>query len=283
MSESNLIQLVRPDDAQKVDGHQWGVSFHESCQYNFFCDDKFFCVRLMEIRDFLHQSAWVYDGEVHELLNAGDVIERDGDDHLKISTSRFLMESDDLRGWVTVLAESGSAALEMKWTIPIATVWGAPGDAIGMHQPLLEGEVTYKGQTYTGPGYCKRFRFYLDPEYFSWRFIEGAFDSADGMVWTADAFFGLNSYDYFKVAYADGTILSADDQHTHHRDNIAYGNIDGRTFQAEVEEIGQWQTRLLGENMETLLRQRYCKLVVRDDGREHKGYALHETGGGTMR
>ena len=105
------------------------------------------------------------------------------------------------------------------------------------------------------------------------------------MAWcgTHDAFFGLNSYDYFKVAYADGTILTADNQHTHHRDNIAYGSIDGRPFEAEVEPIGEWQTTLLGENMDTVLRQRYCKLTVRNDGDEHEGYALHETGGGTMR
>ena len=152
-----------------------------------------------------------------------------------------------------------------------------------MHQPLLKGEIIYKGQTYTGPGYCKRFRFYLDPEYFAWAFIEGAFDDGFGMLWTADAFFGLNSYDYFKVAYADGTVLTADNEHTHHRDNIAYGTIDGRPIEAEVEDIGVWETKLIGNNMDTFLRQRFCTLAVRYDGKEHRGYALQENGSGTMR
>ena len=280
--KGNVMSESKPDP-HAVDGFQWGVSFHESCQYNFFCDDKFFCVRLMEIRDFRHQSAWVYDGEVRELLNSADVIERVGDDHLKIETPRFVMESNAAQGSVTAIAESGSPALEMRWTIPISTVWGAPGDATGMHQPLLRGEVTYEGHTYTGPGYCKRFRFFLDAEYFDWRFIEGAFDDAEGMVWTADATFGLNSYNYFKVAYADGTILTADNEHVHHRDNIAYANIDARPFESEVEEIGLWETKLIGRNMDTLLRQRFCKLTVRYDGEDHRGYALHESGGGTMR
>ena len=57
------------------------------------------------------------------------------------------------------------------------------------------------------------------------------------MVWTADATFGLNSYNYFKVAYADGTILTADSEHVHHRDNIAYADVDERPFESEVEEI----------------------------------------------
>ena len=35
--------------------------------------------------------------------------------------------------------------------------------------------------------------------------------------------------------------------------------------------------------MDTLLRQRFCKLTVRYDGEDHRGYALHESGGGTMR
>ena len=158
-----------------------------------------------------------------------------------------------------------------------------PDEGDGMHQPLLRGEVTYQGKTYSGPGYCKRAWFDKDSECYAWRFIEGAFDDGNAMVWTADAFFGLNSYDYFKIAQADGTILVADNEHTHHRDNIGYGSIDGRPFEAEVEEIGQWQTRLLGGTFEALLRQRYSRLTVRYDGEEHKGYALHEMGGGMMR
>ena len=85
------------------------------------------------------------------------------------------------------------------------------------------------------------------------------------------------------MAYADGRILTADNEHTHHRDNIAYGAIAGKPFEAEVEEIGLWKTKLLGQNMDCFLHQRYCKLTVSHDGEEHKGYALHEMGTGTMR
>ena len=144
MDESSLAPIARPEGSGSgadVGHNQWGTSFIEHCQYNFFCDDKFFCVRLIELRDFRHQSAWVYDGEVRELLNAGDVIEREGDDHLKIKTPRFLMESDNAkgdnaRGTVTVLSESGSPELEMKWTIPVSTSWSTPGgEGAGLHQP----------------------------------------------------------------------------------------------------------------------------------------------------
>ena len=291
MDESSLAPMARPEGSGSgadVGHYQWGLSLHESCQYNFFCDDKFFCVRLIELRDFRHQSAWVYDGEVRELLNAGDVIEREGDERLQVKTPRFLMESDNAkgdnaRGSVTVLSESGSPELEMKWTIPVSTSWATPGEGSGLHQPLLKGEVTWQGQTYTGPGYCKRAWFDLDPQYWGWRFIEGAFDEGQGMIWSADATFGIGKYDYFKIAYADGTVLAADNQHTHHRDNIAYGTIDGKPFEAEVEEIGLWKTKLLGKNMDTQMRQRYCKLTLRHGGEEHKGYALNETGSGTMR
>ena len=139
------------------------------------------------------------------------------------------------------------------------------------------------GQTYRGPGYCKRGWFDLDPQYWSWRFIEGAFDDGEGLIWSADACFGISTYDYFKIAYADGRILVADNEHTHHRDNIAYGSIDGTPYEAEVEEMGLWKTKLIGKNMECLLRQRFCKLTVGHDGEQHQGYALHEMGSGTMR
>ena len=283
MNPSNLAPVARPDDASEVHHYQWGLALQESCQYNFFCGDKFFCVRQVEVREFRHQSAWLYDGEVREILHTNDKIELVGDDHLKTRTPRFLMESDDTQGSVTAMDESGTLGFEMRWSIPISSSWGTPGDGSGMHQPLLKGEVTYGGATYSGPGYCKRAWFDLDPECFAWRFIEGAFDDGNGMVWSADAFFGLNSYDYFKVAYADGSILEADNEHTHHRDNIAYGNIDGRPFEAEVEQIGQWDTRLLGGRFDALMRQRFSKLTVRYDGEEHNGYSLHEVGGGMMR
>ena len=70
---------------------------------------------------------------------------------------------------------------------------------------------------------------------------------------------------------------------SHHRDDIAYASIDGTAYEAEVEEIGLWNTKLMGKNMECLLRQRFCRLTVRHDREEHKGHAPHEMGCGTMR
>ena len=61
MNESNPARL---GDVYELHYSQWGLHLHESCQYNFFCDDKFFCVRQIELRDFRHQSAWLYDGKV---------------------------------------------------------------------------------------------------------------------------------------------------------------------------------------------------------------------------
>lgn len=276
-------QVIDSELDLEVGHNQWGSALHESCQYNFFSEDRFFCIRLMEVRDFRHQSAWVYDGEVVELLNADDVIVSKWEEHLKIETPRLLMESDNARGSVAVLSESGSPELEMSWTIPISASWGPPGATSSLHQPLLNGSITWRGGTSAGSGYCKRAWMPDDFEYYGWRFIEGAFDQGRGMIWSADGTFGHRKYDYFKIAYPDGTLLAADNQHTHHRDNICYGTIGGESFEAEVEEIGLWKTRLIGKNMDTLLRQRYCNLVLRHDGGEHKGYALSETGLGTTR
>ena len=283
MNDSNLAPLARPADTPEVRHFQWGLGLHESCQYNFFCGDRFFCVRQIELRDFVHQSAWYYDGEVREVLNTADPIERLGEGRLNTHTPRFHMTSDDEKGALVAMDASDNPVFEISWTIPISSSWGTPGDGSGMHQPLLQGEVNFQGETLTGPGYCKRAWFDQDPECFAWRFIEGTFDDGAAMVWTADAFFGLKSYDYFKIAHVDGTIAEADNEHTHHRNSIAYGNIDGRSFEAEVESIGEWDTRLKGGAFDTLLVQRFSRLTVRCDGKEHHGHALHEVGGGMMR
>ena len=264
-------------------GHfQFGLTCHEGVQYNFFCDGKYFAARIIESRSLRHQSAWVYDNGVVELLNEAAHMERIGTDHLDIRTPRFHMASDDAQGSIAVLSESSSPELEIKFTTPVSSSWAAPGEGAGLHQPLIPCEVAYGGKTYSGIGYCKRYWFERDLEYWGWRFVEGEVGGAAAMLWTADATFGHSKYDYFKIATPDGHVVAADNMHTHHRDDRAFGTIDGTRYEVQIEEIAEWSTRLRTDNMDTKLRNRFCKMTVRHDGKEETGYAHNETGFGTV-
>ena len=261
---------------------QLGGSCHEGIQYNFFSGDKLFAVRIIETRSLRHQSAFVYDNGIVELLNEDAHMERIGSDHLDIKTPRFRMTSDDDQGSITVLSEGSGAELEIAFTTPISSGWAAPDQGAGLHQPLIQGEIAYGGQTYKGIGYCKRYRQDEDVGYLRWRFINGETGGRASMLWTADATFGHSKYDYFKIAYPDGTIAAADGTHTHHRDDMAFGTIDGEPYEIHMEELGEWSTRLLTDNMDTNLRNRFCRMTVRHGGSEEKGYAFNETGIGTI-
>ena len=260
---------------------QLGMGIHDGTQYNFFCEDKFFSVRVIESRKLNHQSAWVYDGGVVELLNTNEPWERLGASHMNIKSSRFHVEADDNGGVVSVLAEDKTPVLQLKFTTPVAATWACP-DGCGLHQPLIAGEVIYDGKTYTGVGYCKRYWLEEDIGYLSWRFIEGEVDNGRYMLWTAAATFGHQKYDYFKIAHPDGTIVAADNQTCRHRDEGAIGVIDGTTYQVQLEEIGTWQTVLAAEGTDIKLRQRFCKLKVLHEGQVDTGYTLNETGIGAI-
>ena len=261
---------------------QFGICNHESIQYNFFAEDFFFSVRVIETRSLKHQSVWVYDGGIVELLNEAEPMERIGDKHLEIKTPRFHLASDDAQGSISVGSGSSKPELEIKFTTPVASSWGSPGTGAGLHQPLIQGDIAYGGKTYKGVGYCKRYWFEEDLGYMAWRFIAGELGGGRAMLWTADATFGHSKYDYFKIATPDGTIVAADNTHTHHRDNAAFGTIDGTPYEARIEEIAEWSTRLRNEDMDLKLRKRFCRLTLRHDGTEKSGYALNETGYGSI-
>ena len=261
---------------------QFGVCNHESIQYNFFVGESFFSVRVIETRSLAHQSVWIYDHGIHELLNETAPIERIGTGHLEIETPRLHLTSDDSQGSVTASSAASASSLEIKFTIPVSSSWGSPGMGAGLHQPLLQGEIAYGGETLEGVGYCKRYWFEEDLGYMAWRFIAGELNGGASMLWTADATFGHSKYDYFKIAYPDGVVLAADNTHTHHRDDTAYGAIDGAPYEVGIEEIAEWSTRLRSDEMDLKLRKRFCKLALRHAVREETGYALNETGIGSI-
>ena len=262
---------------------QFEQGWHDTTQYNFFADDKFFSVRAMEMRTLKHHNAWVYDDGVLELVNSSEPWELNGDAHLDLRAPRFAVRSDDKAGAITVLSEDSKPVLEIAFTTPITTYWGTPATAAVIHQPLIQADITYNGQSYKGVGYCKRGFFTENPHHLSWRFVEGEANNGAYMLWTADASFGRNAekYDYFKIAYADGKIVAADNLASFQRDNRAFGKIDGSAYEVRIEPLCEWSSDLKSAEMETRIRQRFCKMTVRHDGKEDTGYALSETGMGT--
>ena len=262
-----------------------GQGCHDGTQYNFFAGDKVFSVRVIASRNIHHHSAWLYDGGVREVVLSDAPMEQSGRDCLDLAAERFRIWSDDERGGMSVSDGGSEPVFDISFRTPITFDWNTPGDGAVIHQPLIQADISYRGETLPGIGYCKRFWFYRDTDYLAWRFIEGELGGGRSMLWTADGNFGgdYRKYDYFKIACADGRLVQAGDTDSWHRDDAAYASIEGESYEASIEGLGTWSTVIRGEDTQLMLRQRFCRLTLRHGGRSEEGYAINETGTGALR
>jgi hypothetical protein len=279
----NFARSITGDVALDVAQPQYGKGYHDSVQYHFFCDDKFFSMRVFNTKNFTHHSAWVFDGQVREIINSSEPLMRIGQDRLNLQGSKFLMESGDHDGKITVLPSgSGNAPImEAKFSNPNTFVWSCFGTP-AIHQTHLQAEVTYEGKTYRGIGYCKRYWWDENIEFWGYRFVQGIAQPGY-MIWTADATFGDLKYAYFKISQPGGELAIAPEKESSHRNDTAFGVIDGVAHDIELKELGVWETVLRNDHMESKMRQRFCEMTVRHNGRTDTGYALNETCFGTIR
>ena len=264
---------------------QFGTGAHDSTQYNFFAGDRLFSVRVMTCRNIDHYSAWLYDGGVREVVVSDAPMDRSGSDHLDLEAERFRIWSDDEKGGMRASDEGSEPVFDIAFSTPITYDWSTPRGGAVIHQPLIRGEITYRGETLSAIGYCKRAWFDRDTDYLAWRFIEGELGGGQSMLWTADGNFGgdYRKYDYFKIAHPDGRLLQAGDTDSWHRNDAAYATIDGEAYEANIEGLGTWSTVIRGEETQLMLRQRFCRLTLRHGGRAEEGYAINETGTGAIR
>lgn len=282
---SSAIRTAPRNSGPEVGQFQFGNAAHDSTQYNFFARDKLFSVRVMASRNINHYSAWLYDGGVRELVVSDAPMERSGSEHLNLEAERFQIWSDDEAGGMRASGEDSKPVFDITFRTPITFDWVTPGSGAVIHQPLIQAEIDYRGETLSGIGYCKRAWFDHETDYLAWRFIEGELGGGRSMLWTADASFGgdYRKYDYFKIAYPDGRLLQAADTDSRHRDDAAYAAIDGESYEVSIEGLGTWSTVIRGEDTQLKLRQRFCRLTLRHGGQVEEGYAINETGTGAIR
>ena len=282
MAASKTTPKNSGDDVRQF---QLGMGTHDGTQYNFFLDDKVFSVRLIESLGLHHHSAWLYDDGIVEVVNGATPMEKTGDACLNVENEQFKIRSDDETGSMQVLSDELELVFQVDFTTPLTYDWGTPLGAAVIHQPLIHANVTYQGNTFESIGYCKRFWFYEETDFFAWRFIEGEVGGGRYMVWTADGNFGgdYNKYDYFKIANPNGNIIQAGDNDCYHRDDGAYATIDGVDYEVAIEGLGTWSTVVRGDETLLKLRQRFCRMKVKHAGTVEEGYAINETGVGAIR
>ena len=255
----------------------FGSGWHDSLQYHAFCEDKVFAARVFWTRSLWHHSAWVYDGDVAELVNSAEPLNQSTAPYADLSGPDFVLSAPDE-------AVSIRAGDELSMTLrPRHTMYGPSAIGPGLHHPDMEAEVSYRGRSLRGLAYCKRYDFRGDPVgYWGYRFVQGTVDDHSWSLWTAQATFGFHNHSYFRVIDADGVVHEADMPDSCHRDNHAYGVVDGERFDVELEELGVWDTVLRSSAMDSLMRQRFCRMTVHRGAGSETGYAINEFCSGTL-
>ncbi len=262
--------------------HAFGDFDHDSVQYHFYCGDIMGAGRLFSTRTLEHGSLWIFDGaQYHELQSvtgkfhdrSDRAFEADiGQISLRQNGSTITIHLEGMNGkddFKVVL----TPATELRWSDTISQV---------IHQPDMAVELHWNGQVHDGIGYCKRYSWTPAPNYWGYRFIQGFLDDGAISIWTAEATFGTGKYDYFRMLMPDGDVITTPDDISCHRLNGAFAKTSIGPVNIQLEELCVWQAPLRSERMDSLLRQRACRMTVTTDNWQKHGLAINETCYGTL-
>ena len=260
----------------------FGIYDHDSLQYHFFCGDVVGAARLFFTRTLQHASMWVFDGASYrEFQSADQVYDSNAQSHLNVQAGGLSFSGSDDLIEITPQEKGGDGECrvrltprhELRWSDTISTV---------IHQPNMQVELRLDGKSLDGIGYCKRYGWTPAPSHWGYRFIQGFLEGGEISVWTAEATFGLEKYDYFKMLMPDGEIVTTPDDVSCHRQNGAQAISSIGPIQIELEPLSVWDHTLESDAMNSRMRQRACRLVVRSPLWEKRGFAINETCYGTL-
>jgi hypothetical protein len=275
---------VKPTLASGYTSQPQFFNVHEGVQYELFCGEIFFSVRVIETASMQFHGIWTYEsGSTRELMSSYEKLARAATPHLDLLGKELRIEAKPAGG--SISANTREGPFEAKFTSPISASWGIPPQDVVIHQPLLKVNIEFGGKTYDGIGYCKRYWYGKDIDYWSWRFISGPVqrNGETAYLWTAEAMFELQKYDYFKLATPDGKIQAAAKSDSHHRETEAWGLLNGVECYASVRSLGTWEWITRKNNTDTKIIQSFCELTFVEGDKIHKGHALQEIGAGTAR
>lgn len=268
----------------KMDQPAFGLASHDSLQYHFFCPKLFFSIRFFRSASVEHHSAWLYDGAMSELVNTAEPVKQSGESHLDLASAAIELSTSRGQGSLRVKSSGGGAVLEAKFSTRDSFSWADPfgsAEEKSIYQPNLEGSIRYRDAVYKGIGFAKRY-WGEYPRHWGYRWLQAVTADHGVTLWSADATFGLTKYDYFYVLPRDGELAAAEPTDSYHKISGVYGTIGKTRYRAALKEIASWETRLVSNAMDSVMRQRYCALTLTRNRKKEKGVAFTEWCVGTV-
>lgn len=248
-------------------------------QYHFFLEDgSLLALRHFKTETFEHYSAWWSDtqGNSQELINTSE--QRASEPHISI-------KKDNQTGTICL----PEANLEIQFEVVTQFTWGVPGEdnqRTVIHQPQLRCTVHTDNGTQKAEGYCKIYEGNY-PRFWGYHFIYAFFPDY-GIIWSADATFGEEKYNYFKLLNRNPTEkqILLHGEESYHRKNSAHACIQNQTYHLNFDKpFAVWSSILRNQTsrMESNLSLEYKEAILTIDDQEvSKGVCLKESCFGTI-
>ena len=186
-------------------------------------------------------------------------------------------------GVLTVSLETGPAVLTISIKPGSVHFWHVPGQADGVfHFPDISADIAYEGRTVHAFGYCKRYWGDYDGPW-GYQFIQGMPESENVSIWTADATFGDNEYNYFKISEY-GKLLAAERVDTWHNKQRAFWRpLEGPKMEVKLREVAKTEFILKSDKMYSKLVERFGLVELTRDGEVvFSGFGFNEICFGTV-
>ncbi|MEM9540686.1 MAG: methyltransferase domain-containing protein [Cyanobacteria bacterium P01_E01_bin.42] len=249
-------------------------------QYHFFLEDgSLLALRYFQTGTLEHYSAWWSDrnGTSHEILNTCES---------KKSREHISIEKNEGAGKIYL----PEANIEIQFQVAAQFAWSVPGEENGrgvIHQPQLLGTVSMGDRQQKATGYCKIYEGDY-PKFWGYHFVHAFFPDY-GIIWSADATFGEDKYNYFKLLdtrQGDAkTALQGED--SYHRQTSACTRINNQSYRLQFDKnaLATWSSILRNRTstMESNLRLQYKPAVLEIEGQVvAEGLCLKESCFGTI-
>ena len=260
----------------------FGGYHHDSLQYHFFCGGMVGGCRLFHTSSLQHASLWIFDGEkYYEFINETRSFDMNSTEQLSVKIGKLMISQVDKKIFIHFDSDGSQKncvvelepLLETSWEDTISTV---------VHQPKMRVCLSLKGKNYEGVGYSKRYSWTPAPSYWGYRFIQGFVEEFQTCLWTAEATFGLNKYDYFKILTPENNLITTPTDVSCHRKNGAFAITSDGPLWVEIEPLSIWEVKLKSSKMNSFMQQRACRLVLKSEDWQRTGYAINETCYGSL-
>lgn len=289
--------MVMSHDAPSLS--RFPLGSHDSWQFHFYSDvlKRFFSIRYWASNSVRQAWAWTVDhqGAKQECLAYSDAAEFvfDGQNTTYAKSSSFEFGFTELsstthEGKLSLRSIDGVEILHIDFNPGTTYFWHVPGQNDGVfHFPDIMATITFEGQTVSAVGYCKRYWGDYDGPW-GYQFIQGSSEDKSKFFWTADATFGDDEYNYFKVH--DGAskrlIAEANKLDTWHNNQRAFWRpADSSGMEVELTPIGKMEFHLKSDSQYSKLVERFgpVQLRNRDDGSIiFNGFGFNEICFGTV-